>query len=93
VSNVLPVLLTTKQNKLHGLSPQANYTDRVTATCRRSWWFLQHCGTNDNFPAFMIFTDQAWFTRDGIQQFHNQLLWEDENPHAVLHHHLGQYLW
>jgi hypothetical protein len=25
-----------KQNKLHGLSPQANYTDRVTAACRRS---------------------------------------------------------
>jgi hypothetical protein len=22
--------------KLHGFSPQANYTDRVTATCRRS---------------------------------------------------------
>jgi hypothetical protein len=23
-------------NKLHGLSPRANYTDRVTAACRRS---------------------------------------------------------
>jgi hypothetical protein len=27
---------TTKQNKLHGLSPRANYTDRATAACRRS---------------------------------------------------------
>jgi hypothetical protein len=27
---------TTKKNKLHGLSPQANYTDRATAACRRS---------------------------------------------------------
>jgi hypothetical protein len=26
----------TKQNKLHGLSPRANYTDRATAACRRS---------------------------------------------------------
>jgi hypothetical protein len=25
-----------KQNKLHGLSPRANYTDRATAACRRS---------------------------------------------------------
>jgi hypothetical protein len=26
----------TKQNKLHGLSPRANYTDRATAACRRT---------------------------------------------------------
>jgi hypothetical protein len=25
-----------KTNKLRGMSPQANYTDRVTAACRRS---------------------------------------------------------
>jgi hypothetical protein len=25
------------KTKLHGFSPQANYTDRATATCRRSW--------------------------------------------------------
>jgi hypothetical protein len=30
----LPTLRTT--NKLHGLSPRANYTDRATAACRRS---------------------------------------------------------
>jgi hypothetical protein len=27
---------TTNKNKLHGLSPKANYTDRATAACRRS---------------------------------------------------------
>jgi hypothetical protein len=26
-----------KQNKLRGLSPQRNYTDRATAACRRSY--------------------------------------------------------
>jgi hypothetical protein len=26
----------TKTNKLHGLSPRANYTDRATAACQRS---------------------------------------------------------
>jgi hypothetical protein len=25
-----------EENKLHGLSPRANYTDRATAVCRRS---------------------------------------------------------
>jgi hypothetical protein len=30
------VLPSNKQNKLHGLSPRANYTDRATAACRRS---------------------------------------------------------
>jgi hypothetical protein len=34
---LLSSLLTNKQtNKLHGFSPQANYTDRVTAGCRQS---------------------------------------------------------
>jgi hypothetical protein len=28
--------LTNKTNKLRGLSPRANYTDRATAACRRS---------------------------------------------------------
>jgi hypothetical protein len=28
--------LTNKKNKLHSLSPRANYTDRATAACRRS---------------------------------------------------------
>jgi hypothetical protein len=31
---------TYKTNQLRGLSPQANYTDRATADCRRSWWQL-----------------------------------------------------
>jgi hypothetical protein len=36
--NVLRILyaLQNKQNKLHGLSPRANYTDRAIAACRRS---------------------------------------------------------
>jgi hypothetical protein len=32
-------LLTTKP-KLRGMSPRANYTDRATAACRRSWYQL-----------------------------------------------------
>jgi hypothetical protein len=32
----LRVININKQNKLHGLSLRANYTDRATAACRRS---------------------------------------------------------
>jgi hypothetical protein len=68
-------------------------------------WFTQKRGTNPSFPAFVIFTDEAQFTRDGIQNFHNQHLWEDKNPHSslasqhitlptvVLRQHLGRYFW
>jgi hypothetical protein len=31
-----------------------------------------------------MFTDEAQFTRDRIQNFHNQHLWAYENPHAIL---------
>jgi hypothetical protein len=30
------VIMLLKKTKLHGLSPQTNYTDRVTAACWRS---------------------------------------------------------
>jgi hypothetical protein len=38
----------------------------------------------------IIFTDEAYFTRDGIQNFHDQHLWADENPHAILPSHHQQ---
>jgi hypothetical protein len=43
-----------------------------------------------NFPAFVMFTDEALFTRDGIQNFHNQHPWTNENPHAILPSHHQQ---
>jgi hypothetical protein len=37
INNIDSHLINTKlKKKLHGLSPQANYTDRATAACRRS---------------------------------------------------------
>jgi hypothetical protein len=36
--------------------------------------------------------DEAQFTGDGIQNFHNHHLWADENPHAILpSHHQQQF--
>jgi hypothetical protein len=36
ITDMIFVLNDYKQNKLRGLSPQANYVDRATATSRRS---------------------------------------------------------
>jgi hypothetical protein len=36
ISRQTKTWITLKKNKLRGLSPQANYTDRATAACRRS---------------------------------------------------------
>jgi hypothetical protein len=54
-------------------------------------WFLQQCGTNPNFHAFVIFTDEAQLARDGIQNFHNQHLWADDNQHMILPSHHQQF--
>jgi hypothetical protein len=51
---------------------------------------LQECDINPNFPAFVIFTDEAHFTRDGIQNFHSERLWADENSYAVFPSHHQQ---
>jgi hypothetical protein len=45
---------------------------------------LKKCGTNTNFPAFVIFIHEVQFTGDGIQIFHNQHVWAYEKPHALL---------
>ncbi|KAJ4435587.1 hypothetical protein ANN_18203 [Periplaneta americana] len=45
------------------------------------------CGVNPNFPALVLFTDEAQFTRDGITNFHNQHVWAYENPRATVPSH------
>jgi hypothetical protein len=39
------------------------------------------------FPAFVIFTDQAQFTRDGVQNVHSQYPWADGTPVNLPSHH------
>ncbi|KAJ4452300.1 hypothetical protein ANN_03820 [Periplaneta americana] len=65
--------------RVQALSP-ADYPARV----RFCQWFLQQCGVNPNFPALVLFTDEAQFIRDGITNFHNQHVWAYENPCATV---------
>ncbi|KAJ4439751.1 hypothetical protein ANN_07879 [Periplaneta americana] len=68
----------------------AHYPARV----RFCQWFLPQCGVNPNFPALVLFTDEAQFTRDGITNFHNQHVWAYENPRATVpsHHQVRFFL-
>ncbi|KAJ4446527.1 hypothetical protein ANN_13223 [Periplaneta americana] len=68
--------------RVQALSP-ADYPARV----RFCQWFLQQCGVNPNFPALVLFTDEAQFARDGITNFHNQHVWAYQNPRATVPSH------
>ncbi|KAJ4427786.1 hypothetical protein ANN_25439 [Periplaneta americana] len=69
--------------RVQALSP-ADYPARVSRFCQ---WFLEQCGVNPNFPALVLFTDEAQFTRDGITNIHNQHVWAYENPRATVPSH------
>jgi hypothetical protein len=46
-------------------------------------WFLQRSIADPAFPAHFLFTDEAFFTRDGYFNSKNSHIWDDENPHAM----------
>lgn len=47
-------------------------------------WFLQKMYENPLFDTEILFTDEANFSRNAIQNFHNNHFWAEENPHAIL---------
>ncbi|EZA59696.1 hypothetical protein X777_16395 [Ooceraea biroi] len=47
----------------------------------------QKIARNPQFVAEVLFTDEANFSRNAIVNFHNNHLWCDENPHAILESH------
>ena len=46
---------------------------------------LQHLGPDDfQLHRHILFTDEAQFNRNGVNNTHNSHVWEDENPHATV---------
>lgn len=62
--------------RVQALEPQ-DYPNRL-GFCQ---WFISQ---PLDFGWNVLFTDEAQFTRDGINNFHNTHLWLQENPHAVV---------
>lgn len=46
-------------------------------------WYLQRLAQNPQFASTVLFTDEANFSRNAIQNSHNNHLWAEENPHAI----------
>lgn len=49
-------------------------------------WYLDQCRLDPHFPSKVLFTDEAYFTRDGVFNHHNMHLWSDENPQGMRPH-------
>lgn len=46
-------------------------------------WLLHQTVDNVNFMSNVLWTDEATFTKDGINNRHNEHLWSLENPRAI----------
>lgn len=47
-------------------------------------WLLQQLVVSPIFLFRILFTDEACFSRNSIMNFHNNHLWCEENPHAIV---------
>ena len=63
---------------IHALT-ERDYRQRVDF-CR---WLLAQEMENNGFVAEVLFSDEAYFTRNGMVNLHNTHTWAAENPHAT----------
>lgn len=64
--------------KVQAMGPE-DYPHRL----RFSRWWLQQNLRQPDFGRYVLFTDEACFTRDGFFNSRNSHIWDDENPHAI----------
>ena len=48
-----------------------------------SEWFLEQQTFDPHFSKYVLFTDEAYFTRDGVFNYHNNHNWQQNNPHVI----------
>lgn len=53
-------------------------------------WLLQQNDMDEHFTRHVFVTDEATFTRSGVNNFRNTHVWATENPHAVRRTHFQQ---
>lgn len=68
-------LHTKHPHEVHALTP-ADFAHRVVF----SQWLLQSCVFDLRFPYYVLFTDEACFTRDGMFNRRNIHVQADTNP-------------
>lgn len=50
-------------------------------------WICQEHNRNFQFTKFILFSDEATFTRNGVTNIHNTHVWANENPKATVETH------
>lgn len=60
------------------------FGDHIQRTNFCNWFLNQQPYEPVNFAWHVLYTDEAQFTRDGINNFHNQHLWDMQNPHGII---------
>ena len=55
-------------------------------------WYFQNVTLNPQIESQIMFTDEANFSRNTTQNFHNNHVWADENPHAITETHFQDQL-
>lgn len=65
--------------KVQGLFPN-DYYNRITY-CE---WLLEKQEADEDFVRYILWTDEATFTRDGIFNIHNSHQWGNQNPYAKI---------
>lgn len=60
-------------------------------------WFLHRYQRALDFPRYVLFTDEAFFSRNGYFNSKNSHVWDTENPHAIStrghQHKFGVNIW
>lgn len=46
-------------------------------------WLLEQRERDRSFSSHILFTDEAYFTRDGVFNMHNNHFWTENNPHVI----------
>lgn len=87
----------------HGLYPyhvqkvQALLPADLPKRIQFSQWLLRKHFENSDFLRYVLFTDEAGFTREGIFNSHNTHIWAVENPRAIREidsqHRFGVNMW
>ena len=66
---------------VQGLTP-TDHNRRV----QFSRWMLNHVHEDRDFSSYILFTDEAHFTQEGVFNQHNLHQWREENPRAIREH-------
>ncbi|GFU34270.1 uncharacterized protein TNCV_4976271 [Trichonephila clavipes] len=84
--SVLRTLHEDRMHPYHLQRVQAITPDDYPRRLNFAFWYLHQTAENQTFPADVLFTDEATFTRPCMFNMHNSYLWDHINLHGTITH-------